>query len=226
MGVHKRVAINRGSCLYFRMKVIGLTGGIGTGKSAVAAVFEEIGWPVLKSDNIAKRLLNTDPEVQEAVIQLLGKQSITDSGADNAYIASQVFGTLPEHKRKLSALNAIIHPRVLDAHLSELQELEASQCAIAVIESALLFEVGLDEVLDYVIVVDAPETLQIQRVMERSGLTREQVMARIAEQMPMTEKRNLADFVIDNSGSLTDLETAAKKLASIIEVLPERELEA
>lgn len=205
------------------MKVIGLTGGIGTGKSSVAQLLVHRGWVVLSSDETARSIMNTDAAVQQALIDLLGREALNDGKPNSAFIASKVFGPTPEHHQLLKALNAIVHPRVLDVHMETLRKLDAEQCPLVVVETALLFEVGLDEAMDYVIVVDAPDDVRMARIQARSGLSTQEIAARIAEQMPMTEKRNLADFVIDNSGTLAELETATSKLATIIEILPEKQ---
>ncbi len=202
------------------MKLIGLTGGIGTGKTTVAHLLRERGWTVLSSDETARDIMNTDPDVRKAIAELLGSDVLTDNGLDRQRIAELVFGATPEHKKRLDALDAIVHPRVLQRHMDLLERLEADGLELAAVESALLYEVGLEDGFDYVIVVDAPEDVRVQRVMARSGLTEAQVRQRMADQLPMAEKRMLADFVIDNSGSLDDLATAVNKLAAIIEILP------
>jgi dephospho-CoA kinase len=146
---------------------------------------------------------------------------LTTDGLDRQRIAELVFGATANHKERLDALDRIVHPRVLERHIKLLDEYAERGLPLVAIESALLYEVGLEDGFDYVVVVDAPDDVRIQRVMMRSGLTEEQVRQRMADQFPMGEKRLMADFVLDNSGTLEELGRAANKLAAIIEILPE-----
>jgi dephospho-CoA kinase len=165
--------------------------------------------------------MNTDPEVRAAVAELLGPEVLTTDGLDRQRIAELVFGATANHKERLDALDRIVHPRVLERHIKLLDEYAERGLPLVAIESALLYEVGLEDGFDYVVVVDAPDDVRIQRVMMRSGLTEEQVRQRMADQVPMGEIRLMADFVLDNSGTLEELGRAANKLAAIIEILPE-----
>lgn len=202
------------------MKIIGITGGIGTGKSAVAEILRRRGWVVLSSDETAREIMTHDAVVIEAVTNLLGTDVLENGALNRAKIAELVFGSSEEQRQKLTGLNKIVHPRVMDAHMERIAELAEAECPLVAFETALLFETGLDEGMDYVIVVDAPNEVQLARVQQRSNLSKEQVLDRIAQQMSMTEKRNHADFVIDNSGTIADLEKATNTLADIIEILP------
>lgn len=203
------------------MKTIGLTGGIGTGKSTVAALLRERGWTVLSSDDAAHAVMTDSPEVRRAVEQLLGPVYDADGALQRKTVAQAIFGDSEEHHRRKRELERIVHPAVLDRHQQELQRLAEANTAVACIESALLYEVGLEDAFDYVIVVDANDESRIQRVINRSGLSRADVEARIAEQMPMSEKRSAADFVITNDSSLDELRKATNLVAMIVEALPE-----
>lgn len=203
------------------MKTIGLTGGIGTGKSTVAEILAERGWTVMSSDATAHAIMTTDSDVRKAITNALGPVYTSDGALDRAAVAAAIFGTTDEHRQRKRTLEQIVHPRVLDTHLRELERLRAAGAPIVCIESALLYEVGLEDAFDYIIVVDCDDDVRIQRVMERSGLTRSDVEARIAEQMPLSEKRAAADFVITNSSSLEDLHRATNLVAMIVEALPD-----
>lgn len=208
------------------MKLIGITGGIGTGKSTVANMLRERGWPVLSSDETSRTLLDTNAQVQERVITALGKDIVDANGTiSRAKVAEKVFGHTNEHQKALHALNAIIHPLVMEEHWALIEEHRARQSPLLAIETALLYEIDLEDAFDYVIVVDAPEDVCIARVQERSGLSAEQVRMRIAEQMSMEEKKGAADFVIDNSKDVETLQTATSLIASIIELLPDTDAE-
>lgn len=203
------------------MKTIGLTGGIGTGKTAVADILRNLGWVVLSSDQTAAEIMNSMPEVRQQIAGLLGADVLTTNGINRKAIAALVFGNTEASRSNLKRLNSIVHPHVLDAHRLRLEALASEGHSLAVVESALLYEVGLEDAFDYVIVVDAPEQLCIDRAKTRSGLTEQQVRDRMAYQIPTTDKRKWADFVIENTGTLDALATTTKKLAAIIELLPE-----
>lgn len=203
------------------MKVIGITGGIGTGKSSVSALLRERGWTVYASDDTAKEIMDTDPEVRQRIAAALGPQVLTPTGElDRKVMAGLVFGETPEHRKRLEALNAIIHPLVLERHMEELTRHGEEGTPIVAIESALLFEVGLEDGFDYVVVVDADPEECVRRVTSSRGLTPDQVRARMAEQMPMSEKRADADFVIENNGTHEALSKTVNALATILESLP------
>lgn len=201
------------------MKIIGITGGIGTGKSTVAAMLRERGWTVYSSDETARKIMAEDEAVRTEITQLFGAEA-----ADRQVLAGLVFGPTPKHDEARSALERIVHPRVMQAHMEQIEKHRAEGSPLVAIESALLFEVGLEEGFDYIVVVDAPEELQIRRAASRSTLSEEAVRSRIAVQMPMEEKRRGADFVIDNKGTLDELRTAVDVVALVLETLPEADV--
>lgn len=203
------------------MKVIGITGGIGTGKSSVSALLRERGWTVYASDDTAKEIMDSDPEVRKRIAEALGQDVLTPAGdLDRKVMAERVFGETQEHRKRLEALNAIVHPLVLERHMDVLTQHAEEGTPIVAIESALLFEVGLEEGFDYVVVVDADPEECVRRVTSSRGLTPDQVRARMAEQMPMSEKRADADFVIENNGTHEALRKTVNAVATILETLP------
>jgi dephospho-CoA kinase len=203
------------------MKVIGITGGIGTGKSSVSTLLRERGWTVYASDDTAKEIMDSDPEVRKRIAEALGQDVLTPAGdLDRKVMAERVFGETPEHRKRLEALNAIVHPLVLERHMDVLTQHAEEDTPIVAIESALLFEVGLEEGFDYVVVVDADPEECVRRVTSSRGLTPDQVRARMAEQMPMSEKRADADFVIENNGTHEALRKTVNAVATILETLP------
>lgn len=201
------------------MVLVGITGGIGSGKSAVTSLLRERGWVVYSSDVTAKQLMATDAEVRNGLAETFGPEVLTPEGVNAPLLASLVFGPDPAHGERLAKLNGIVHPRVLDVHMKAIQDEERRGTKMVAIESALIYEIDLEEGFDYIIVVDAPHDTCIERVMKRSKLSREDVERRMAEQIPMEEKRGLADFVIDNSGSLDDLKGATHTVAMLIEAM-------
>ena len=184
------------SDVYLGMLKIGLTGGIGSGKSTVARIFEVLGIPVYYADDRAKQLMVSDPDLIAGIKGLFGSKAYLPDGTLNrALIAERAFSE-PSLLKKLEAL---VHPAVFtdgdrwhDAH---------QDVPYTIKEAALLFESGGYKKLDKVIVVTAPEEMRIQRVVHRDGTTREAVLARIRQQMPQEEKVRLADFVIVNDGN-------------------------
>jgi dephospho-CoA kinase len=173
------------------MLKIGLTGGIGSGKSTVARIFETLNVPVYYADEAAKRLMNEDKEIIEAVIRHFGKESYINGKLNRPYIASVVFND----KEKLELLNFITHP----ATIRDANEWMAKQNSPYVIkESALLFESGSAEYLDKIIGVYAPASLRILRTMERDNISRDEVIKRMNRQIEEEIKMKLCDFVIVN----------------------------
>jgi dephospho-CoA kinase len=184
------------------VKTLGVTGGIGSGKTTVCRFLEEQGASVFYADIEAKRLMQEDPAVRAEIEAAFGPESYTADGAlDRAYLAEQVFGD----EAKLERLNAIVHPRVFASFEAAKERARGEGVALLVHEAALLFEAGGDAHVDATAVVDAPEADRIDRVTERDDVTADQVRARMQHQLPPAELRRRADYVIDNDGSLDDL---------------------
>ncbi|MCX8020809.1 MAG: dephospho-CoA kinase [Chitinophagaceae bacterium] len=170
---------------------IGLTGGIGSGKSTVARIFELLNIPVFYADHAAKHILNTNAEVIQTVITLLGAEAYQNQKLNTSYVAQIVF----KNPEKLLALNAIVHPPTL----AEAEKWMTQQTApYAILEAALLFESGADRMLDRIIVVTAPEALRIRRVTERDNCSAEDVKKRILRQMPEDVMTAKAHHIIRN----------------------------
>jgi dephospho-CoA kinase len=173
------------------MLKIGLTGGIGSGKTTVAQIFEVLGIPVYYADQAARDLMNTNSELRKEIIKLLGPASYKDGFLDRAYVASLVFND-PE---KLASLNKIVHPvTIQDAN----EWMQRQRTIYAVKEAALIFEGGLDKYFDFIIGVTAPEELRLERTVTRDHLSREDVVQRMQQQMDENEKMARCDFVIVN----------------------------
>lgn len=170
---------------------IGITGGIGSGKSTVARIFEVLGIPVYYADGAAKRLMNEDPELKEQLIQHFGDKSFEGGTLNRAHIASIVFN----NKEKLDLLNSIVHPATIRD--SE-QWMKQQTSPYALKEAALIFESGAQEWLDYVIGVSAPAALRIHRAMKRDSISRGEVTARMTRQIQESIKMRLCNFVIVN----------------------------
>jgi dephospho-CoA kinase len=174
------------------MLKIGLTGGIGSGKSTVAKVFETLGIPVYYADDAAKRLMHEDAALQLKIQEQFGEAAYTNGQLNRKYIADIVF-TSPE---KLELLNSIVHPATLQDAERWMQQ---QTTPYAIKEAALIFESGAQEHLDYVIGVYAPTPLRIHRTMQRDGVTSDEVIARMDKQIDETIKMRLCDFVVTNN---------------------------
>jgi dephospho-CoA kinase len=172
---------------------IGITGGIGSGKTTVARIFEVLGIPVYYADDAAKRIMNEDELLKQQIIKEFGPESYEEGKLNRQYLASVVF----RDKKKLAVLNALVHPATI--RNSNLW-MKNQSTPYAIREAALIFESGVQGQLDYVIGVSAPVELRIGRAMERDKLTREQVLERMDRQINETIKMRLCDFVIVNDG--------------------------
>jgi dephospho-CoA kinase len=173
-------------------KMIGLTGGIGSGKSVVAKIFSTLGIPVFNADEAAKQIMQTSPEIKAKLIEQFGSSIYDASGLQKEKLAAIVFND----PFQLQLLNAIVHPVTIQAA----KDWAANQTSPYVIkEAALIFESAAADGLFKVIGVTAPLSLRIQRVMQRDGVSKEQVEARMQHQISDTIKMRLCDFVIDNN---------------------------
>ena len=175
------------------MLKIGITGGIGAGKSTVAGIFKVLGVPVFDADATAKNILNTDPVLREQIAATFGSETYKNGLLDKKYLATLVFNN-PD---QLAKLNALVHPATIAA-----ADKWASRFAdrpYIIKEAALLFEAGTYVGLDYIIGVTAPVELRIARVMARDQVSREEVLSRMQHQLDDTEKMNRCNFVIDNN---------------------------
>ncbi|MEO6682889.1 MAG: dephospho-CoA kinase [Ginsengibacter sp.] len=180
---------------------IGLTGGIGSGKSTVAQIFKILGVPVYDADTASKLLMNESEEIKRKLIREFGEETYLDGTLNRKYLSAAVFNN-PE---KLAALNSIVHPATI-RHAAEWMKQQNATYLIK--EAALIFESGSNKDLDFVIGVYAPLELRILRTMSRDEISREQVLARIKNQMDEDEKMALCDFIIQNDEEHSLLEKA------------------
>ena len=173
------------------MKKIGLTGGIGSGKTMVAKIFEILGIPVYYADDAAKHLMNYDSELKKKLVSFFGEEVYKNGVLDRPFLASIVFND----RSKLDQLNAMIHPvTIRDAG----QWMQKQESPYVIKEAAILFESGATENLDFVIGVSAPSHIRMRRVMERDGLSAEQIRKRMDQQLSESMKMKLCDFIILN----------------------------
>ena len=157
------------------MKKIGITGGIGSGKSVVSRILTTMGYPVYDSDSWAKRLMNNHPDIRQALTDRFGSDTYISDNLNRPYLAQQIFND----KENLTFVNSIVHPIVCNHFLLWA---ESQPTELVFIESAILFSSGLDKILDKVIYVDAPQDLRLQRAMLRDNAPAEAITARINNQ--------------------------------------------
>lgn len=190
---------------------VGLTGGIGCGKSTVAIMLRELGCTVIDADAVANKLLERGQGVYADVVHAFGRGILDLEGHIRREILAEVVFTEPD---KLARLNRIVHPRVIEIIERQLAEYEkAGGPAVAVVEAALLIEAGYYEKFDRLIVVWCRPEQQRVRLLTR-GMSPEQIEKRIAAQIPVEEKRRLATDEIDNSGALEETRKQVERLAA------------
>ena len=186
------------------MYKVGLTGGIGSGKSKVAEILRGMGIAVYDSDTRAKGLMANDTALREALIDAFGTECYTSEGLNRAWLAERVFSDAEELKR----LNAIVHPAVMRDFEAWAEE---QQGDYVVLESAILFEARLEAHVDVVVAVMAPRELRLERAMRRDGATREQIEARMENQITDEERTEHSKYAIVNI-ALDDLEEDVEQL--------------
>lgn len=193
---------------------IGLTGGLGSGKSTVAQLLRDRGVNVIDADEMARLAVGPGSKGLDQIVQKFGTDVQSPDGSLNrAALAEIVFGD----SVKLAELEAIIHPVVRELTAAARAKAEAAGAKIAFYDVPLLYEKNMSDQFDAVVVVNSGLEVQIERAMSRDGFTRDQVLARVNSQLPLAEKVRRADFVIQNTGAMSDLipqvETLLKKFA-------------
>lgn len=190
------------------MKVVGLTGGIGSGKTTVANFFAELGIPVYIADLEAKKLMNESPGVQAEISSLFGEKAYINGVLNRKYIAAQVF----DDPAKLEALNAVVHPQVA-LHFDSWKQQQTSPYVIY--EAAILFEKGGYKKCNFNILVVAGHQTKIERLKTRDQATISEIEARMNNQWPDEKKLPLADFVIENE-ELSETKNEVRKIHQIL----------
>ena len=191
------------------MRVIGLTGGLATGKSTVAAMFAKLGASVINADKIAHDQLRPGTPVGRAVVKLFGTEAMKRGRVNRKAIAARVF----KDRSLLNALNRIVHPHVRTAITKEIERLKRIRPKGKVIlDVPLLFESGLDELTDTTVVVRSSRGKQISRAKRKLNITAQEARRRIQAQMPLREKIRKADIIIDNNGTINQTKKQVKIL--------------
>ncbi|MGB0917130.1 MAG: dephospho-CoA kinase [Flavobacteriales bacterium] len=175
------------------MKVVGITGGIGSGKTTCCQIFEELGVPVYYADLRAKMLMVENP-LKAKIIQAFGEKAYDGNTLDRAYLSEQVFNS----KDKLSVLNGLVHPAVAEDFENWIEENKTANYVLK--EAAILFETGAYQNVDITVLVIAPQDVRLERVMKRDKSTKEEVIQRMNNQWTQERKVKLADHIVNNDG--------------------------
>lgn len=180
--------------------VIGITGGIGAGKSSFSAILKENNQIVLNADDIAKNLMKTDESVKQQIINEFGNDCYIEGQLQTKVLATKAFN----HPEKLKKLNKIVHPPTINFINTKIENLKNKHSLIFV-EAALIFEAKMESLFDLILLVTAEENLRIERVVIRNNENASEVKSRILNQIPDEVKRGRADFVLENNGSIEEL---------------------
>ncbi|KUO59023.1 hypothetical protein APF79_10350 [bacterium BRH_c32] len=191
--------------------LVGITGGIGSGKSLVSKILIDSGYPVLDADSISKELVNSDPKIKSSLIKEFGESTYKENKLNAKYLSDKVFGD----EKKLKILNSITHPIIIKK-IEELSAELALNNKIVFVESALIFEADFEDIFDYLILVYTEKDKRIKRVIERDKISKKDVEKRIDSQITDDEKKGLVDFVIQNNSTIDELK---KKIDFVIMIL-------
>lgn len=197
--------------------VVAITGGIGCGKSAVAEIIRNMGLIVISSDDNAKEVMVSDEGVRNKLMSVFGKEVYFEDGSlDTEYLSKVVFGDLPDNEGMLAKLNSIVHPVVIEKLIEDVEYYEKLGEKIVFVESALIFEAELEEGFDYIVVVDASEKVIFERLKKNRNLSDKDIRIRMRQQLSQELKKQNADFVIENNGSLEELKKSVEIIVNIL----------
>lgn len=189
---------------------LGITGGIGAGKSVVASFLKATGIPVYIADDESKKLTSTSPRIKEQLIKLFGENLYAGGILNKALLASLIF----ENKDNLRVVNSIIHPEVMSDF--EAWAMKHADKKLIAMEAAILFESGFDKTMDFIVTVTAPQEERIERLLKRNNVPREEILSRMSNQLPEEEKCKRSDFVIYNDNDRAIIPQIGNILDSIV----------
>lgn len=197
---------------------IGITGNIGTGKSTFCSFLKEQGFNIIDADSEAKLVLNSDEKVKNEIIRLFGKESYIENEPNIKFLAEKVFNSQENVKK----MNKIVHPATIK-NINKKMELELKNRNIVFVESALIFEAGIDELFNYIILITAEDSKKIERVVERDGVDEEEVRRRLENQLSESFKKENSDFTIENNGDIKGFISKSELILNIIRTISENE---
>ncbi len=193
---------------YIRPLVIAITGGMGCGQTTVAKFFQKWGAKDINADLVARQVVNQDPEVRKELEKAFGKHIFYRNGRLNRKLLARI---VFQDESKTRRLNRIVHPRMVSRIIDEIEKArEEGKYPIIAIDAALIYELNLEHMFDYVVVVSSRMSQRIQRIKERDKIPEKEIIYRIQRQLPIEEKMKWGDFVIENNSSLEDLERKSR----------------
>lgn len=190
---------------------IGITGGLGSGKTSASRYLITLGYPVFFADEIAKSMMVNDPSLVARIMEEFGSESYKEGKLNSSYLGQKVFSS-PELVKKL---NSIVHPSVV-INSTRIMEEALDSNDLVFYEAALLMEAGMMERFDYILLITADEEIRVKRGIQRGGISEEQIRSRIKSQLPEEEKIKKSHFVIENNSTFKALQT---KLIQLLELL-------
>jgi dephospho-CoA kinase len=183
--------------------LVAITGGMGCGQSSVATFLEEMGAKIINADQMAHKVVNSDPEAKNEIRKNFGKKVFFRNGKLNRKLLGRI---VFEDEAKTKLLNKIVHPRMVSRIVDEIEEArDTGKYKIIAIDAALIYEINLEHMFDAVVVVSSRLKNRIDRIVERDGLSEKEILDRISKQIPIEDKVKWADFVINNNSSLEQL---------------------
>jgi dephospho-CoA kinase len=202
------------------MVIVGLTGGIGSGKSTVAGMLKDEGAYVIDFDCLARRVVEPNKPAWRHIVDYFGPEILSSDGTVNRFaLAKIVFSD--EKRRKV--LEGFTHPRIFEEQDALIKAIKRKDpCSVVIVDIPLLFELDLGDMFDKVILAYVPRAIQIKRVLKKGALGREEVEKRLNAQIPIEEKRSLSDYVIHNEGSLKDTREQVREIISELKELATR----
>ncbi len=189
------------------MVTLGVTGGLGSGKSTACKFLAEKGAFIFDADRIAKLLMESDPDIRAEITEAFGNDIYKDGKLDTQKLAQRAFASESDQR----TLNDIVHPRVVEYFQQESAKLR-DQYDLVVMDAPLIFESGFDSRLDHTLLIYTKYKIRLERAIRRGNLSREEILRRIDLQMPEEDKRELAEFVIENNGTDEQLKIAIEEL--------------
>lgn len=203
-----------------KILLVGVTGNFGSGKTTVCKIIENLGYPVIYSDLLAKELMQKNKKLKEKLISTFGNEVyLPDGSLNREFLAEKVFANGEEAEKRLALLNSIVHPFVLDESKRIINSLILEGKDLIFFESALIYEAEIQELFDYVILVFADKNKVIERLTENEKFTREEIERRLSKQIDAEEKQKVADFTIFNNGSLEELKRNVEFVLEMIKEL-------
>lgn len=198
------------------ISVIGITGNMGSGKSVASHYIQSKGYKVLFSDDIAKEIITNDSAVKASIIKAFGEETYKDGKYNVAYISGKVFGESLENEENMLTLNGIIHPVVIQELMNQIEAAAENGEEHIFVESALIFELELEEGFNYIINIHSDEEIIVNRIVERNGISPEEARKRLKSQMSAEEKSKNADFTVLNNSTIEAMHKSLDTILSFI----------